>query len=41
MTLDTYTGERNSAGEPHGQGTMTLADGSTYTGGWKDGEPVP
>ena len=31
-----YTGETNSKGEPHGQGTMTFADGSTYTGAWKD-----
>ena len=32
-----YTGERNSDGKPHGQGTMTWADGSTYTGAFKDG----
>ena len=35
----TYTGERNSAGKPHGQGTYTFADGATYTGEWKDGDP--
>ena len=34
----TYTGERNSDGKPHGQGTMTLADGTTYSGEVKDGE---
>ena len=34
-----YTGERNSDGKPHGQGTMTHANGGTYTGEWKDGEP--
>ena len=38
---DTYTGETNSKGEPHGQGTATYADGTTYTGEWQDGEPVP
>ena len=35
---DTYTGETNSKGEPHGQGTATYADGSTYTGEFKDGK---
>ena len=38
---DTYTGETNSKGEPHGQGTATYADGTTYTGEWKDGKRVP
>ena len=37
----TYTGETNSKGEPHGQDTATFTDGATYTGEWKDGEPVP
>ena len=32
-----YTGERNSDGKPHGQGTVTWADGTTYTGEFKDG----
>ena len=32
-----YTGERNSAGKPHGHGTWTYGDGSTYTGGFMDG----
>ena len=32
------TGEKNSEGEPHGQGTMTYADGSIYFGEWKDGK---
>ena len=32
----TYTGERNSDGKPHGHGTMTFADGTTYTGEFKD-----
>ena len=31
-----YTGDRNSKGEPNGQGTMTFADGHTYTGEFKD-----
>ena len=34
----TYTGETNSKGERHGQGTATFADGSKYTGEWKDDE---
>ncbi len=36
----TYTGETNSKGEPHGQGTMTWADSvnlDTYTGEWDGG----
>ena len=33
-----YTGERNSDGKPHGHGTMTYADGTTYTGEHTDGE---
>lgn len=33
-----YTGERNSKGQRHGQGTYTFADGSTYTGEFKDGK---
>ena len=33
-----YTGESNSKGQPHGQGTMTYAVGATYTGEWKDGK---
>ena len=37
----TYTGETNSKGEPHGQGTETYANGDTYTGEWRDGELVP
>ena len=36
-----FTGERNSDGKPHGQGTMTFADGNRYTGKWKYGKPVP
>ena len=36
-----YTGETNSKGERHGQGTMTFASGATYTGEWKDGKLVP
>ena len=34
----TYTGERNSDGKPHGQGSVTYADGETYSGQFKDGE---
>ena len=38
----TYTGETNSKGEPHGQGTYTYADGTVaYTGQWKDHKPAP
>ena len=33
-----YTGERNSKGKRHGQGTVTYASGTTYTGEWKDGK---
>ena len=33
-----YTGKKNSEGKRHGQGTMTWADGRTYTGEWKDFE---
>ncbi len=36
-----YTGERNGKSQPHGHGTITCADSSTYTGEWKDGERVP
>ena len=34
----TYTGETNSKGEPHGQGTYTYANGRTYSGEFKDGD---
>ena len=37
----TYTGERNSEDQRHGQGTLTFADGDNYTGEWKNGKPVP
>ena len=34
-----YTGERNSKGQRHGQGTQIYADGTTtYSGAWKDGK---
>ncbi len=36
-----YTGKRNRKGERHGQAILTWADGSTYTGEYKDGMPVP
>jgi len=32
----TYTGQRNSDGKRNGQGTATYADGTTYTGAFKD-----
>ena len=35
----TYTGQRNSDGRPHGLGTMTSTDGTTYIGQWKDSLP--
>jgi len=31
-----YTGQRNSKGKRHGQGTLTYANGRTYSGEWKD-----
>ncbi len=31
-----YTGERNSKGKRHGQGTLPYANGRTYSGEWKD-----
>ena len=34
----TYTGERDSKYERHGQGTETKANGTTYSGEWKDGK---
>ena len=34
-----YTGERNSKGQRHGQGTATHPNGSTYTGKWWDNKP--
>ena len=36
----TYTGDTNNKDEPHGQGTMAWASGTTYTGEFKDGQPV-
>ena len=33
-----YTGEKNSDGQRHGQGTLTYNDGPTYRGKWKDGK---
>ena len=39
MTLDKYTGETNSKGQQHGQGTMTYPNGETYTGALKGGIP--
>ncbi len=32
-----YIGQQNSKGKRHGQGTLTYADGATYTGEFKDG----
>ena len=40
-TGDKYTGETNSKGQRHGQGTYTDAFGATYSGEWKDGLPAP
>ena len=34
----TYIGETNSKGQRHGQGTLTFADGETYTGAFRDGK---
>ncbi len=31
-----YTGQRNSKGKRHGQGTLPYANGRTYSGEWKD-----
>ncbi len=33
-----YTGARNSNGKRHGRGTVTYANGHTYTGEFKDDE---
>lgn len=33
-----YTGERNSKGQRHGQGTMVYANGIQCTGAWKEGK---
>ena len=38
MKYTGYTGETNSNGKPHGQGTRRYASGHTYIGEWKDGE---
>ena len=32
-----YTGQKNFAGEMHGSGTLTLSDGTTCSGEWKNG----
>ncbi|KAL6059135.1 MORN motif, variant 2 [Balamuthia mandrillaris] len=34
-----YQGERNAAGQPHGQGTMTWANGKKYSGSFREGVP--
>ena len=36
-----YTGEKNSEGQRHGQGTLTHPDGGKDTGEFKDGELEP
>jgi len=36
-----YIGKKNSKGKRHGQGTQTEADGTSYSGEWKDGKLVP
>ena len=33
-----YSGDKNSAGLPHGNGTMTYPDGNVYEGEWKNGQ---
>ena len=33
-----YIGARNSIGKRHGRGTVTYANGHTYTGEFKDGK---
>jgi radial spoke head protein 1 len=37
-TKDTYTGERNEAGERHGQGIDYFANGDKYEGQWEAGK---
>ena len=32
-----YTGDALDGTVPHGQGTLTRANGDTYTGGWREG----
>ena len=34
-----YKGEVNSAGRPHGRGTMTWEDGARIVGEFREGEP--
>lgn len=34
---DTYTGSKNSMGQPHGFGVMNYADGTSYVGEWSYG----
>ena len=35
---DTYEGEKNRHGEPHGMGTMKYASGEKYSGAWAHGD---
>ena len=35
---DTYTGERNAEGKPHGQGKKVYVSGNVYEGGWAAGK---
>ena len=35
-----YVGERNAAGQMHGKGVYTYADGRSYQSEWKDGKRV-
>ena len=38
FVTNTYTGETNERGDPHGQGVGEYANGSRYEGQWKDGK---
>ncbi len=41
ININTYSGEVDNKGEPHGYGILYNADGTIgYEGEWKDGVPV-
>ena len=36
---NTYTGEKDASGRPHGKGTLTYSDGNVYSGEFEEGIP--
>ena len=38
VCIQTYVGDRNEAGERHGQGEATLPNGDHYKGGYLNGK---